>query len=64
LPILILDFVYSYLILGDIQGEQILAEFVDAMLLTEASNQSQFLQIGSLLASIALDRKNITTQAK
>nr|CAD2161485.1 unnamed protein product [Meloidogyne enterolobii] len=64
LPILFLDFVYSYLILGDIQGEQILAEFVDAMLLTEASNQSQFLRIGSLLASIALDRKNITTQAK
>jgi len=50
--------------LGDIQGEQILTEFVDAMLLTEASNQSQFLRIGSLLASIALDRKNITTQAK
>uniref|UniRef100_A0A914N707 Tetratricopeptide repeat protein n=1 Tax=Meloidogyne incognita TaxID=6306 RepID=A0A914N707_MELIC len=64
LPILFLDFVYSYLILGDIQGEQILTEFVDAMLLTEASNQSQFLRIGSLLASIALDRKNITTQAK
>ena len=64
LPTLLLDFVYSSLILGDSQGEQILSELVDALLVTEASNQRQFVRFGSLLATIALDRQSIAVQAK
>ena len=64
-PALLLDFVLVSLVRGDhAGGEQILAELVDALLQQEAGNQGQFLAIGRLLATVAVDRQPLLIQAK
>lgn len=45
-------------------GEQLLAELVDTLLQVEGSNQRKLITVGTLLATVMVDRKGIAEQAR